>query len=466
MIDYDKIKEGRGGKMKENIFILAYRGFFATLYFLLGQKEKIDDLFIDKNEKKENVLIVKKTESREKKKYRYKAKDASGKIINATFDAYNISSAKKYLSSIGLEVLEIKERKGLDVDIYLTSPISISKLSFLLTQLSTYLRSGLTLIDSVELLAKQEKNAERKKIFNIIASDLLIGDNLSTALEHQKNVFPRLLINMVKSSELTGDLVSTLDEMASYYGAIDKTKKEIRSAMTYPTLVFFFSIIVVTFILVWVIPQYQNMFNNFGAKLPAITVATINLSNFIRRNSITILLVIILLLSLYIVCFKKSRNFRLFVQRMYLHIPVVKKIIMYSEVSMFARTFASLLNHSVHISNCMDVLMNITDNEVYRDIIMKTVENVSSGGKISDAFKNHYAIPSVAYEMILTGEETGSLGLMMEKVADYYDNLHTNTVSSLKSLLEPFLIIFLSISVGLIILAVILPMFEMYRVIG
>ena len=153
-------------------------------------------------------------------------------------------------------------------------------------------------------------------------------------------------------------------------------------------------------------------------------------------------------------------------QNVYLHTPVLKNIIKYSEISMFARTFASLINHGVFITDSMDILLNVSENEIYRNIIMETVKNLNSGGKISDAFKDNWAIPVVAYEMIVTGENTGQLGTMLEKVADYYDGLHKNSVSAIKSLIEPFLIIFLAGSVGLIILAVILPMFEMYEVIA
>ena len=152
-------------------------------------------------------------------------------------------------------------------------------------------------------------------------------------------------------------------------------------------------------------------------------------------------------------------------QNIYLHTPVLKNIIMYSEISMFARTFGSLINHGVYITDSMDVLLNVSENEIYRNIIIETVKNLNSGGKISDAFKDNWAIPVVAYEMIVTGENTGELGTMMEKVADYYDSLHKNAVASVKSLIEPFLIIFLAGSVGLIILSVILPMFQMYEVI-
>ena len=127
---------------------------------------------------------------------------------------------------------------------------------------------------------------------------------------------------------------------------------------------------------------------------------------------------------------------------------------------------ASLINHGVYITDSMDVLLNVSENEVYRKIIANTVRNLNLGGKISEAFKDHWAFPLVAYEMIVTGENTGQLGTMLDKVAAYYDSLHKNAVNSIKSLIEPILIVFLAGSVGIIILSIIIPMFEMYKVIS
>ena len=466
--------------MKNNILTYAYRGLFSVIYFIFGKRKKIDEMFKLNDENQINMetkdqAFTKREQSSfsstndelmEKLHFKYKAKNQKGKIINGTFDAYNIEQAKRFLSNNGLEILNISLRGKYDFDINIGSPLSTADLAFALTQLSTYIRAGITLIDSVRILAKQTEKPAKKKIYDMIVFDLLSGDDFSTALSKQPKVFPKLLINMSKSAELTGDLPNVLDEMADYYTSIDKTRKEIKSAMTYPTVVLIFAILVVAFVLIWIVPQYTTMFEGFGAELPAITVMTIAFSDFLRENMLGILIIIIIVLLIYLYLFKKERSFRMMMQRFYLHIPVLKNIIMYSEVSMFARTFASLLNHGVYITDSMDVLMNVSENEIYRSIIVDTVRNLNSGGKISDAFKDHWAFPVVAYEMIVTGENTGQLGTMMEKVADYYDSLHKNAVGAIKSLIEPFLIIFLAGSVGLIILAVILPMFEMYKVIA
>lgn len=468
-----------GGNILTKTIIYAYRGLFASLYFIFGKKSKISEMFILDNSNginlNSNDAFVNKKESKfsdpneklmDKISFRYKAINADGKKVNDTFEAYNIEQAKKYLVSSGMKIIDIAPRSKYDFDITFGKPLSYSDLAFALTQLATYIRAGITLVDSVRIIAKQTEKQAKKKIYDMIVYDLLSGDDFSTALSKQSKAFPKLLVNMVKSAELTGDLPNVLDEMAEYYTSIAKTRKEIKSAMTYPSFVLIFAVLVVTFILIWIVPQYQTMFEGFGAELPKITVLTISLSDFLRNNVLYILIIIIIFLIMYIYLFKNVRSFRKAMQNMYLHFPVIKNIIMYSEVSMFARTFASLLNHGVYITDSMDVLLNISENEVYREIIIKTVENLNSGGKISDAFKDHWAFPMVAYEMIVTGENTGELGTMMTKVADYYDSLHRNAVASIKSLIEPILIIFLAGSVGLIVLSVILPMFETYKVIA
>ena len=470
--------------MKNNIITYAYRGFFSLIYFIFGKKKKIEEMFKIDNENainmdtndvfaknrtssfKESNNEIANAELMDKIHFRYKAKNAKGKIVNGTFDAYNETQAKKYLANEGLEVTEIKVRSKYDFDISLGNPISMSELAFALTQISTYLRAGITLVDSVRILAKQTVKPAKRKVYDMVVYDLLGGDSFSTALSKQKKVFPKLLINMCKSAELTGDLPNVLDEMAAYYTSIDSTRKEIKSAMTYPTVVLIFAILVVVFVLVWVVPQYQTMFQGLDAPLPTITVWVINFSNFLQAHLLGILIILIIFLLLYLYLFRNVRSFRLLMQTFYLHLPVIKNIIMYSEVSMFSRTFASLINHGVYITDSMDVLLNVSENEVYRKIIEKTVYNLNLGGKISEAFKDHWAFPLVAYEMIVTGENTGQLGTMLDKVADYYDGLHRNSVNAIKSLIEPVLIVFLAGSVGIIILSIILPMFEMYKVIS
>jgi len=461
---------------KDNILTYAYKGFVSVIFVLLGKKDKIKDLFIEEdifddsimsnNERMERARTG-ALEDLEKITFRYKYKLPNGKIKTNTFDAYNIEQVKTYLSNEGYDIVSIEPvKKGsLDFDIILTSPIKVSEMAFALTQISTYLKAGISLIDAYRILAKQAKNSTVKKIYDMVVYDLLTGESLSDALGKQPKIFPKLLTNMVKSAELTGDLPVILDDMANYYTAMDKTRKELRSALTYPTIVLVMALGVIVFVLEWVVPQYVDMFSSWSSDLPTITIMTIAVSNYLKHNLIELLVIIIMILLLYIYMFRNIRSFKKLMQWLYLKIPVVKNIIMYSEVSMFSKTFSSLLNHGVFITDSMDVLMKVSDNEIYKEIIAKTVKNLNRGGKISDAFKDNQYIPLVAYEMIVTGETTGKLGTMMEKVANYYESLYQNSTKQIKSLVEPILIVFLTFTVGVIIVSIIVPMFEMYKVI-
>ncbi len=460
---------------KDNILTYSYKGLAALIYTIFGKKDKIRDLFIEddvfKDVKRNTTRLEKASEAMaeyQKSQFRYRYKKKNGKIATGSFDAYNIEQAKNYLLNEGYQLVSIEpvQKGSLTMDIMLTSPIKTSELSFALTQVSTYLKAGMALIDSFRILAKQATKSSTRKVYDMIVYDLLSGESLSDAFARQPKVFPKLLTNMVKSAELTGDLPAILDDMANYYTEIDKTKKELKSAMTYPIIVFVMAIAVIVFVLNYIVPQYVEMFTGWDADLPAITVMTMKFSDFVQHNLVQMIIILILVLVLYIAWFKNVKSFRTIMQYIYLKIPVVKNIIMYSEVSMFSKTFASLLNHGVFITDSMDVLLKVSDNEIYKKIIEKTVKNLNRGGKISEAFKDSPYIPIVAYEMIVTGEATGKLGTMMEKVADYYEDLYQNATKQIKSLVEPALIVFLTLTVGLIIIAIIVPMFQMYQVIG
>jgi len=338
--------------------------------------------------------------------------------------------------------------------------IKSGDLTFALTQLSTYIRAGIPLIDSMRILAKQTSDKRQKKIYERVVYDLVTGENFSKALENQSDVFPRLLINMAKTAEMTGDLPTVLDEMSEYYKSIEATKKQMISALIYPSLIFVMAIAVVTFCLLYVVPTFASMYEMNNAALPTITVITLALSSFMQKYWMIIFLVVAFIVVVYTQVFKNVKSFRRTMQTIYMKIPFIGKTIIYSEVAMFTKTFASLINHSVNITESMDVLSKISNNEIYKDIINDTLDNLSKGGKISEAFRGKWAFPIVAYEMLVTGEATGQLGLMMDKVAEHYNMLHKNAVTALKSLIEPITIVFLAIAVGFILLSMFIPMFD------
>ena len=394
--------------------------------------------------------------------FRYKVRGSSGKIINGTFEGPSADEVRLFLQNEGYEVLEVVPRKFYDIDINIGGKFTAADLSFSLTQLSTYLKAGIALIDSVRILEKQSEKPEQRKIYQKVVYELLKGQDLSTAMEKQGDKFPILLVNMIKTAELTGDLTSVLDDMADYYTSKEETRKAMVSAMTYPIIVLCIAIGVIIFILVSIVPQFVEMYKDNDAEIPAITTFVMNASDFIVNYYAFIIVGVAVFVGIFIYLYKKNKGFRKNVQLVLMHIPVFSQIIIYNEVYNFTKTFASLLNHGVFITDSMEVLAKITNNEIYKEIIARTIINLNKGVNISESFKGQWAFPVAAYEMIVTGEKTGQLGLMMEKVANYYQVLHKTIVKQMQSFIEPLMIAFLALIVGTILLSIVVPMFDIY----
>jgi len=439
-------------------------------------KDKWNNNTIVKNQRnhkemKKEVLLMNFEEddvakSDKKRTYIYEAKDRDGKYIKGKFDAFSKVDVHSFLLNEGFEVYSIKTSSWINF-LYGSSAISTDKYSkkdliFFLTQLSTYLKSGISLIDSIRIFAKQERKSGKQKILQSIVYELVMGESFSNALDKQGNSFPRLLVNMVRSAEMTGELPETLDDMADYYTTLENTRKQMINAMMYPSIIFVMSVAIMTFIMLFVIPQFVDMYGDLGAEIPWITQLVINISDFLGQNYLFVFIGIALFVTIFIMLYKKIKLFRGIIQYIVMHIPVFGKIIIYSEVTTFTKTFASLLNHNVFITDSMEILSKITNNEIYKAIIYDTMTNLSKGESISVAFKDHWAFPIVAYEMLLTGERTGELGTMMSKVSTFYQEQHSNLVTQMKSFIEPIMIAVLAFLVGGLLLAVVVPMFSMY----
>ncbi|MBD9098059.1 type II secretion system F family protein [bacterium] len=451
--------------LPKTILSYSFKGF-SFVFSLINFNKKTKDDSKEIEETVNKLIEEKETSSTIKDEplfsFRYKARGVNGKVFSGTIEGSSLDDAKAFLQNEGYDILEISARKTYDVDINIGGKFGAADLSFTLTQLSTYIKAGISLIDSVRILEKQAEKPEHRKVYQKMVYELLKGENLSTAMQKQQDKFPKLLINMVKTSELTGDLTSVLDDMAEYYTSKEETRKTMISAMTYPVIVLVIAICVVIFILTTIVPKFVDMYSANDASIPGLTQTIMNISNFLTHHYIMLILIIGGVITTFILLYKHVKAFRKNVQIVMMHIPIMNKIIIYNEIYNFTKTFASLLNHGVFITDSMEILAKITNNEVYKELIGKTIINLNKGANISDSFKGNWAFPVAAYEMIVTGESTGQLGLMMEKVANYYQVLHKNLVKQLQSLLEPIMIAVLAFIVGVILLSVVMPMFDIY----
>ena len=400
--------------------------------------------------------------------FQYTAQSSEGHVVTGYLVAFTKQEVFNFLESEGYTVYKLETNKYIELMYgqknFSKKKIKIKDLIFWLTQLSTYLKSGIPLTDSMRILSLQMGKSDlyKKRLFDAVVYQLIMGESFSDALAKQGNAFPSLLINMIKAAEATGDLEGTLDDMSSYYNDIETTRKQMISALTYPTVVMIFSLAVVTFILLYVVPQFSGIYESAGVELNPLTLFVLGASSFLQQYTIYIVLILVIIVLIIVYLYNSVRAFKYWLQYFAMHIPLFSKIIIYNEMTIFTKTFSSLLKNNVFITDSMEILTKITNNLIYKDIMINTINNIALGEKISESFKDNWAIPDVAYYMIVTGESTGELAEMMGRVSVYYQEEHKNIVNALKSLIEPFMIIFLAVVVGGVVLSVLIPMFSLY----
>jgi type IV pilus assembly protein PilC len=461
--DEDSQEEDKEEKPRKLTFEEYLKKKYEDFYFVKKAREK------EKAEMEALILSIQKNNNRSDKPvaFRYVARDDTGKKVTNIFIAMSKMEVYTFLHNENYKVIKIETSKWINM-LYGPSSSYVYKLKtkdliFWLTQLSTYLKAGIPLTDAMRILGKQMGDTSgKKRLFDSIIYNLTLGESFSSALTKQGKSFPALLISMVKTAEATGELESTLDDMANYYTEIENTRKAMISAMSYPTIVMLFSIAVVVFIMLYVIPQFQQIYASTNAQLNGFTLFIINLSTYLKANIMTITLGLVLIIVVLVILYKNIKVVRKNMQELAMKLPLFGKIIIYKEMNVFAKTFASLLNNNVFITDSMSLLSEVTNNEIYKEIMFETIDYVARGDKISTAFHKHWAVPDVAYYMIVTGESTGALGPMMDKVAEYYQTEHQTIINSLKAFIEPAMIIFLAAIVGVIVISIVLPMFGLY----
>ena len=469
----DKLKEKLEKEKKEETQTLSQK---LENYI----KEKYENLSFVKaaREKREASLIILtinpngddavRTEA--KKTYRYLARNKEGKLVKGYFAALSRLDVYSYLIDEGMTVYEIVTNWA--INFFHTESSSIKKkmknkdLVFWLAQLSTYIKAGIPLTDAVKVLAEQDKRKKYKSVYDAVIYELTMGETFSEALNKQGNVFPALLINMIKSAEMIGNIEGTLDEMSAYYQEVEDTKRAVISALAYPCIVLIFAIAIVVFMLVYIVPQFVDVYESMNAELNPVTVVTLNISAFLQNEYMKIIESVLAVIVIYTYLYKKVKAFRAMMQTIFMKLPIVGNLIIYKEISLFARTFATLNKNNVLLTDSIDILGKITSNEVYKGIMYRTINNLLKGEKMSETFKDNWAVPQVAYYMILTGESTGELATMLDKVGDYYQKLQKNSVNMIKTFIEPIMIIFLAVIVGFILIAIVVPMFGMYSTIS
>lgn len=444
----------------KSYFVRKWNNLAIVKHYRNKRDRDLEVLLIDK--------FGKDAERSEKKQtYQYLARNSNGKLVKGYFSAFSKLDTHSYLLDEGYEVYEIKTNWFINFahgeSKYFQKNMCNKDLIFWLTQLSTYIKSGIPLTDAVKILAQQDKKKRYKKVYDSLTYELTMGESFSEALKKQGSVFPGLLINMVKAAELTGELESTLDEMSNYYNEKQQTKDALMSAMTYPAIILVFAIVALSFILIVIIPEFVDIYDSIDVEISGLTLIVISASQWLKSNYLYLILSVIGISILYKVLYTNVKAFKTAMQYIYMHLPIVGKMIIYNEMALFAKTFAVLNKNNVLLTDSIDLLSKITNNEIYKMIMYDTISNLLRGDKMSMSFKDNWAVPEIAYYMITTGESTGQISEMLDKVSDFYKVQEINISDKLKTFIEPFLIVVLAVMVGFILIAVILPIFQMYN---
>jgi type IV pilus assembly protein PilC len=345
------------------------------------------------------------------------------------------------------------------------SRITPKEIAVFSRQLATMLKSGVPLVTSFQIIAGGVKNPRMRTMVEKIRAEVEGGGSLFEALSAHPVQFDELYTNLVKAGESAGVLDTILDEIASYKERIESIKGKIKKALYYPIAVIGVAIIVSAILLIYVIPQFEDIFASFGAALPAFTQAIIDVSRWLRSNGLFVLFGMIAFITAFIMAKKRSKPFAHWIDRISLKIPIVGEILEKSAIARFCRTLAITFAAGVPLVDALQIVAGATGNAVYNDASARIREDVAVGHQLQLAMQQTNIFPNMVIQMAAIGEEAGSLDEMLIKVAEAYEEEINNSVDALSSLLEPLIIVFIGVIVGTMVIAMYLPIFKMAAVI-
>ena len=403
--------------------------------------------------------------------FSYIARTQEGVRKEDIISAKNINEASELLISENLSVVKITERDtsfdfmgpfmerfNLSVDKF-KNRIPLTNLVFFTRQLSTMFNAGLTLEKAITFLSKEEKHKGFKKVITEIESDVKKGLLLSDALNRHAGVFNNLYVSLVQAGEVSGKLATTLEELAKYLEAMEDTQRKVKSAMYYPTFILIFLGLVMVVLFAFIIPQFTSVYDQLNADLPIYTQMLLDTGDWLSNNLITFFSVITFSLIAIWLIFLTDRG-RLFRDNMLLKLPIFGSIFNQSVLSKFGKTFGILVGSGISVIETMNLVKKVVDNRVYELAIEKAAKQIENGSSISDALKLTDIFPGVLIQLMNTGEETGEIDKLAIKASDFYAKQVDAIVDRLTSIIEPALIILIGVIIGVVLVAVYMPIFK------
>ena len=413
--------------------------------------------------------------------YLYKVRSKSGQVSTGIQIADNERQLIDKLKKLGFFILSIEEHKaglsglsfnseinldGFMAKIFGGSGVNQKELIIAVRQLAIMADTGITLIDSLNELAAQAENPALRTIWKSLRDRVEAGGTLSSALAEHPKVFEPLFVNMVKAGETGGILVSVLGNLAAFMEERFEREAKIKAALTYPVIMAIVALIIVSVLLVFVIPIFADMFAESGQSLPWLTQTLMDVSSFAVHNIIWITLGIVTLIVSFLQMAKTKWGIY-FIDKMKLRLPFIGNLIHKSVLSRFSRTLGVMIESGVPILESFDIVEAVAGNVIVQDAIHEAKEKVTEGVPINKALQPHkHIFPAMVIRMVATGEETGAIEVVLNKVADFYDTEVEYATEAMMSAIEPALIIFMGVVIGGMVAALMLPIFEMGTIAG
>lgn len=397
--------------------------------------------------------------------YRCKEIDLRGRVIETVYRAESKGEIINLIRSKGHRpvAVNIEEEKGNDIaqiELF-QKKVKVNDISIFCKQMHTMLNAGMPLLTSLDVLGAQTENVTLAKTVKQMATQVQKGDILSVSMKQHPKVFPSLLISMVEAGELTGNLDNVLLKMSEHYTKENRINSKVKSAMMYPTILSVLVVVVVVFMLTFVLPTFITMFNQTGDALPLPTRIVMGLSDALQAYWY-IFLGVIIAVTYAVRRIGKSVEGKRFFDRIKLKMPIIKTSIAKIATSRFTRTLSTLLASGIPIIQALETSAQVTGNQVVIDGIDVVSEDIKKGIVLSSLLKKVGVFPPMMISMVNIGEESGALEEMLSKTADYYDEELDAAISKMISFIEPVMIIVMALIVGFIVIAMLLPMFDMY----
>lgn len=399
--------------------------------------------------------------------YLWEGKNRKNEVQKGTFEAPNEAAVRIHLQKLKLNPTKIKKKpKDLFENISFLQPkITQQDIIIFARQFSTMIDAGLPIIQCLDILHSQQDNPTFKKMLKTLKESVEGGQTFAGALKKFPKQFDSLFVNMVEAGEVGGILDVILRRLAAYLEKAAKLKSQIKSAMMYPLVTIVIAAIVVAVILVFVIPVFSEMFADFGKELPVPTQIVVGLSEFVKSKILFIIVFVILLVIAWKYISKTEKG-RATIDDMLLKLPVFGMLLRKVAVAKFTRTMGTMLASGVAILEALDIVAKTSGNKTVEKAIYKVRSGISEGRTMADPLSESGVFPSMVCSMISVGESTGALDIMLGKIADFYEEEVDTAVENLTSMIEPMMMVFLGITIGGLVIAMYLPVFQMAGAVG